>query len=410
MIHRLNTGAATGFAFVLAFAVTCACAAPTKTITVSADDQAYKDYPVAAAVTAPEGAKSAVLTDAGSGRTIAAQLWRDGSQAMLSWILPELPAGRSVSYDVKFSNTAAAGPGGVAIRQGQDAAEVSIGGTLFTRYIISGAPKPYCYPVIGPTGAAVTRNYPMKEVEGEAKDHSHHRSLWFTHGGVNGTDYWAEGKRGKEIHRAFEALESGPVMGRILARTDWVKPDGRKDCEDVRDIRFYNVAGGRMLDWTLTIHATEGPVKFTDTKEGTFGFRIATSMRLRRPDRKKGDGHIVNSEGQVDGETWGKSAKWCDYSGPVEGKTVGIAIMDHPQSFRHPTYWHVRDYGLFAANPFGLHNFKNLKNQMPGEYTVPKGGSVTFRYRCWIHEGDAEQAKVADVYEQFANPPKVDVK
>ena len=65
------------------------------------------------------------------------------------------------------------------------------------------------------------------------------------------------------------------------------------------------------------------------------------------------DGAIVNSYGgSQEMETWGKRAHWCDYVGPVNGKTVGITIMDSPGNFRYPTYWHVRDYGLMTANPF----------------------------------------------------------
>ena len=45
---------------------------------------------------------------------------------------------------------------------------------------------------------------------------------------------------------------------------------------------------------------------------------------------------------------------------------MGIAILNHPASFRYPTYWHVRDYGLFAANPFGLHDFKWGENKDEG--------------------------------------------
>jgi len=36
-----------------------------------------------------------------------------------------------------------------------------------------------------------------------------------------------------------------------------------------------------------------------------------------------------------------------------EGETLGVAIFNHPPSFRHPTSWHARTYGLFTANCFG---------------------------------------------------------
>ena len=99
--------------------------------------------------------------------------------------------------------------------------------------------------------------------------------------------------------------------------------------------------------------------------------------------------------------TWGKQAEWCDYHGPVEGKVVGIAGFDHPANPRHPTWWHVRDYGLFAANPFGVHDFEK-KPAGTGNLTIPAGKSVTFKYRFYLHEGDEKQANVAARYKDYS--------
>ena len=49
-------------------------------------------------------------------------------------------------------------------------------------------------------------------------------------------------------------------------------------------------------------------------------------------------------------QAWGKHADWCDYSGAVGGKDVGITLMTDPESFRKG-WFHVRDYGLMVANP-----------------------------------------------------------
>jgi len=131
--------------------------------------------------------------------------------------------------------------------------------------------------------------------------------------------------------------------------------------------------------------------------------RVAETMKLKRDGEH---GHIVNSAGMRDGEAWGKRADWCDYYGPVEGKIVGIAIFDHPENPRHPTWWHVRDYGLFAANPFGKHHFESLDDKSAGNLTVPAGQSVTFRYRFYLHEGDEKQAEVAKKYHEYAGTKK----
>jgi hypothetical protein len=85
----------------------------------------------------------------------------------------------------------------------------------------------------------------------------------------------------------------------------------------------------------------------------------------------------------------------------VGGNIVGIAIFDHPKNPRHPTWWHVRDYGLFAANPFGKHDFEALPDKTAGNLTVLAHTSITFRYRFFLHEGDEKEAKVADKYTQY---------
>jgi hypothetical protein len=61
----------------------------------------------------------------------------------------------------------------------------------------------------------------------------------------------------------------------------------------------------------------------------------------------------------------------------------------------------VRDYGLFAANPFGKHDFESLPDKSAGNLSVPAGQSVTFRYRFYLHEGNEQQAQVDDHYKDY---------
>jgi hypothetical protein len=251
----------------------------------------------------------------------------------------------------------------------------------------------------------MTRNWPMKDTPGEAKDHKHHRSLWFAHGSVNGHDFWSEDKTfGKTVHDQFAEVKSGKDFGVIRSQNKWLTADGKQVCTDERTVRIYNrPANERVLDFEITLHASDGELTLGDTKEGTMALRLAETMRLapNKDNVGKPTGHIVNSEGVRDGETWGKPAKWCDYFGPVEGKTVGVAIFDHPRNPRYPTWWHVRDYGLFAANPFGKHDFEKLPDKTAGNLVVPAGQSITFRYRFYFHEGDEKQARVAERYAEY---------
>jgi hypothetical protein len=285
----------------------------------------------------------------------------------------------------------------VVVSQTANGMMVKIDGSLFTEYLTRSGAKPILWPIIGPSGKPVTRAYPMGDVAGETKDHIHQRSLWFTHGDVNGVSFWHENaNHGTIVHRQFSEVRSGPEAG-FVTDNDWIGPDGKKLLTDQRRLRFGGEGNARWIDFDITLKATAGPVKLGDTKEGTFGVRVAETMRV---DAKLG-GRIVNSEGKINQDAWGRQAAWVDYHGPVGGQVVGIAIMNHPKSFRFPTHWHVRTYGLFAANPFGIHEFPGGENK-DGSYVIEAGQSITLRYRVWIHRGDEKEGRVASAFEAYA--------
>ena len=289
---------------------------------------------------------------------------------------------------------------------------VTIDGLPFAQYWTRAGTKPVVWPIIGPTGQRMTRDYPMDVNKGfkEREDHIHQKSLWFTHGNVNNVDFWGEpmtyakakAKRavGEIRHREFVEVRGGP-QAVIVTRNDWIGPDSKKICEDLRRLTFSLAGPARQIDFDITLTADPGPVTFGDTKEGSFGVRIAETIKV---DAKLG-GQIVNAEGLKDKDAWGKRSAWVDYFGPVAGQTVGIAILNHPSSFRWPTYWHVRTYGLYAANPFGVADFTGKKEDK-GEYVLPKGQSLRLRYRLLLHKGNEKEARVAEAYAAYAKEGK----
>ncbi|MBI3911815.1 MAG: PmoA family protein [Armatimonadetes bacterium] len=267
--------------------------------------------------------------------------------------------------------------------------------------------RPFLHPVLGPGGLPVTRSYPLAQVAGETNDHPHHRSLWTAYGAVNGVDDWSEaaGQHGFIRHRRFLEVQSGAVFGGFTAELLWTAPDGEPVLSERRTIRLYNTEPERrLLDYEVTFIASHGDVHFGDTKEGGIvAVRVATSM-----DAKRG-GRIENEVGGVgEAQCWGKRAAWCDYSGPVPSRQVGmgIAVMDHPRNFRHPTHWHVRDYGLMAANVFGAATFERDSGRR-GEHVLKNGEELMFRYRLLVHRGNATDGRVSDAYHAYAQPPKV---
>ena len=291
----------------------------------------------------------------------------------------------------------------ITVQRSEHGATAKIDGRPFTEYLTQSGNKPILWPIIGPTGARMTRGYPMERETKEAIDHVHHRSLWFAQAGVNGVDFWTEtpvGKKGTIVHRKFVRLASG-AEGEIVTENDWLDPAGQKVCEDQRRLGFGTRGDARWIDFEITLRASQGPVTFGDTKEGTFALRVAEPLRV---DAKLG-GRIVNSHGERDAAAWSKRADWVDYHGPVDGETVGIAIFNHPSSFRYPTRWHVRTYGLFAANPFADRGFNSEQTQAVS-YTLPQGKELILRYRVFLHRGDEREGKVAAAFADYAKIKK----
>ncbi|MFO1485294.1 MAG: PmoA family protein [Verrucomicrobiaceae bacterium] len=291
---------------------------------------------------------------------------------------------------------------------------VKVDGEVFAEYVVDQANKPYLAPVFGPTGKQMTRNYPMKTVEGEQHDHPHHRGICFGHEGINGWESWAERSTfgdspksaertthlGSEKHREFKTLEAKPDSAIIVSIIDYLDPNGKKYLEEERAMIFRASEGTRSIELKQVLLATEGPANFEDKKDAGLSIRVPTEMAVEIEKNKKGTGHIINSEGQTDADAWGKRAKWCDYHGTVGGEHVGVAMLNHPSSFRFPTPWHVRTYGLFTANPFGTHSLD--KNAPEGAYELKKGEYTLLRHLFFFHKGDEKEGKVAEAYEAFA--------
>ncbi len=287
--------------------------------------------------------------------------------------------------------------------------DVTFGGKLFTTVHTKGYAKPILYPIIGPQGIRMTRDYPMvKGTKDERSDHPHHQSLWYTHGDVNGVSFWHIGKDTGTIKTVSVKTQNKGAAATIDLQNQWNDAKGKTLLTDAQSITFHKyyainngpTVGKRdliyaMIDYQITLKATEGDVTFGDTKEGTMGIRTHAMLRVNK------GATAINSEGVTGKAVWGKAAAWVDYSNKIDGKLVGIAIFDHPSNPRHPSTWHARDYGLVAANPFGYSYFMK-KPRGTGNLKIKKGDSVTFKYRFLFHEGDAKTGQVAKRYKEWS--------
>ncbi len=344
-----------------------------------------------------------------------AQVFYQESRPYLAFLVKALPAQAKRTYRLSWKSSPATSgvevdesvQGVALLFKGQNPVTKATESHLFTRYLTPSLPnKPFFYPILTPEGNPFTRRWPLEQVATDTHDHPHHRGLWFTHGEVNGVDFWSEeAKAGKTIHERTKNPISGSVFGGFQAQSAWVAPNGTRLATDERTIRVFPLINGDTLfDFEITLTPNGADLLLGDTKEGMFGLRVPDSLA---PSRTK-SANMINSRGQKQASLWGKPAEWVDYFGEIGGKTYGVALLDSPANLRHPQTWHARDYGLFAINPFGLHDF-GLGNKGAGDYTLPVGKSLSLKYRLVFHHGSTDDANISAHYTAYAEPPQVTV-
>jgi hypothetical protein len=287
--------------------------------------------------------------------------------------------------------------------------EIVINGKPYSNFYYGNDwPKPFLHPLRASSGTIVTRGFPLEKIEGESNDHFWQRGLWFAHGNINGIDFWREasGDKAKDARLPLPvgriSIKSPPKTksekgsGILSADFNLAAPGDKIIGTISQQYTFRCIGNDIVIDVKAVVLANQGtPLKMGDTEEGLLGFRFADEFKEDR------GATLSNSEGlKGTDQIWGKRARWVDYSTSIKGEKLGVAIFDHPQNPKHPTYWHARGYGLNAANPFGEHDFRNDKS-LDGSVTIPANDNLTFRYRVVIHPGEA--IGVEQLYTAFAN-------
>ncbi len=310
--------------------------------------------------------------------------------------------------------------------EGDGKVDVVIGGRPFTSYLYGGKlPKPFLVPVRTPSGIEVSRRYPLVEIPGGSMDHPHHEGIFFAVDQVNGVKFWNNTDSPPQIrHAEITEISGGTGEGRLSAVAHWTDDNNETLLEEERTMVFSagRSEGEYAIDISIDLKATNGQVLFEDIEEGMLAIRL--SDYLRESDSSKtlrpgghvpkqsvaGTGRYFSSNGDETAKNaWGKRARWVALQGVRKGKVVGVAILNHPASINYPTYWHVRDYGLFSANPLGQGDFQR---QMPRKYRKNKvvpfnlrlehGETAHFRFLVIVYEGIRTAEQIEQRFRRFA--------
>jgi hypothetical protein len=231
--------------------------------------------------------------------------------------------------------------------------------------------RPFVFPVIGPSGRMLTRmGHP-----GDPDGHSHHNSVWFSFGGVNGVEFWSDKGAGKIVVRRVEELGDADDRAFVVTTADWKDTKTGKVLLTERRTTIAHALPGNewVLLLDLELKAAAGDVTIAKDQFGPIGVRVAKTMGVAH-----GGGRIRSSEG-AEGEKaiFRKPARWVDYSGlSAPGIVEGLTLMDHPSNPRHPQPFHVREDGWMGI-------FLTLGEAL----TIRTGTPLRLRYGVYVHAG-----------------------
>jgi len=241
--------------------------------------------------------------------------------------------------------------------------------------------RPYFANVHAPGGIPLTRTHPP-DPDKDATDHADmHPGIWMGFGDVSGNDFWRN--KGRIVHERF-LMEPTVVSDRIsFATVSTMRGEKEETLARVMSsVILAQVPGGWRLDWKARITPQIDGFFFGDQEEMGFGVRVAT------PITEKSGGVVTNSARNASAKaTWGQPAKWCDYSGPVDGKRAGVLLVPDPAN-PHPSWWHNRDYGVFVSNPFGR---KAMQQGEQSRIDVAKGESYPFNHSVYLYAVDPDE-------------------
>ena len=333
-------------------------------------------------------ADGAFCVKLGGGQSVPATYAIENGEAEACFVLPWLAAGETLPFTLEACGCE---PQMICEKTATGAALFMRGGKFTDYYTGTDLAKPYLGPLFEAYGSQMTR------LDFKTREHPHHRSLWISQE-ANGIDFWnePEGVHGFIRNRGIEGVVSGGACAAFTADNLWTSHVGVPVMVETTRYTLYNTPReAALLDVDITYTAAYGDVALGATKEaGPLAVRMAPALSV-----SGGTGTMVSGAGGVnEAEVWMRRAPWLDYSGTIDTRACGVAVLDHPGNFGFPTHWHARDGGLMAGN-----NFLRM-----GAMELKEGESMRWKYRVVIHNGDAKAADIAGKFADFAFPPVVE--
>jgi hypothetical protein len=261
--------------------------------------------------------------------------------------------------------------------------------------------RPHFAHVHTPDGIQVTRNHPPIAGVDPVDHPTMHPGIWLAFGNLSGQDFWRN--KATIRHEKFTALPKATKAYLSFAtESTLISTNGDALAKLGSTFTLNSVSAGYLLSWKASFTPLTENFTFGDQEEMGFGIRVATPISEK-------NGGIVRNSDDVTGakNAWGKAAAWCDYSGVLSNRLIGITVVTDPKNFR-PSWFHSRDYGLIVANPFGQKAFTKGE---PSSVPVKRGETFTLRFAAFIHSSPTnEPPDLNSVYKNFTNHQQLRLK
>lgn len=281
------------------------------------------------------------------------------------------------------------------VRSSSDTLDIRFGNTLLTTYRFSKeAPVSYFHPVNTVAGTTLSLDFPS--------DHLWHHALFFNWKYINGLNFWEddipESQRGIMTTLGDLEVNKQDKMIFIRQHLSWHDFSQNELLKERRTTVVHepDSSEGYLMEFDLKFTAlTDVLFERTPPKEFPWGGYAGLAFR---PIRSFVQAAILNSEGDrsVD-DAHGKAARWCDFSGPIDGskgERGGVTLFDHPNNPRYPTPFYV-----FNDGPL---QFLHAAFLFDDSYEMSQGDDLQLRYGVYVHAKEIDSSQAEEVYKRFA--------
>jgi hypothetical protein len=160
----------------------------------------------------------------------------------------------------------------------------------------------------------------------------------------------------------------------------------------VIDISAPDKIGTYYIDWTATFtNPGKADVVFNQNSYGGFAYRGAAEFSNNKK-KTHPAWTFVDAEGRENGSN-GQRQPWVAFQGPAQNeKDAGLAIFDHPENPRYPSWWQTRNNYPYLNPSFTCKE----------DYTLAPGATLKLRYRVLVQAETTSTQALQKAWDAFA--------